>query len=81
MELHAFERMAQLMDDSKPDQYEPGMSSLPMPTTAFPAATPIGMAYVPYQQWQEPYDADMALDRGTMFPELDLPFMGGECSE
>ncbi|MBQ7004290.1 MAG: spore coat associated protein CotJA [Oscillospiraceae bacterium] len=57
------------------------MSSLPMPTTAFPAATPIGMAYVPYQQWQEPYDADMALDRGTMFPELDLPFMGGECSE
>lgn len=29
------------------------------------------MAYVPYQQWEEPYDADTAFPIGTMFPALD----------
>lgn len=44
----------------------------------FPKETPIGMAYVPYQQWEKPYDEQVALERGTIFPSLDKPFIGEE---
>lgn len=37
---------------------------------------PIGMAYVPYQKWRNVYNADVALERGTIFAELDMPFLG-----
>lgn len=52
-------------------------------TTAFPPETPIGMCYVPFQQWETPYAENIALERGTMFPSLDLPFCGkeGSCNE
>ncbi len=46
-------------------------------TSRFPSKTPLAMAYVPYQQWGETYGDDEALGRGTLFPELDLPFSGG----
>lgn len=51
--------------------------------SAFPAETPIGMCYVPFQQWETPYAENIALERGTMFPGLDLPFCGKEagCNE
>ena len=37
---------------------------------------PIAMAYVPMQQWKTTYSQAEALHRGTVFPELDLPFEG-----
>lgn len=37
---------------------------------------PLAMAYVPMQKWGNLYEADVALKRGTLFQELDLPFMG-----
>lgn len=40
----------------------------------FPENTPIAMAYVPMQQWKETYDIEDGFCRGTVFPELDLPF-------
>lgn len=43
----------------------------------FPQNTPLAMAYVPYQEWGEVYDEDSAFSRGTLFPELDLPFEAG----
>lgn len=43
-----------------------------------PEEMPIAMAYVPYQMWDEPYETDVALMRGTIFPELDKPFVGEE---
>ncbi|WP_296775968.1 spore coat associated protein CotJA [Ruminococcus sp.] len=43
----------------------------------FPQNTPPAMAYVPFQQWGELYDDEKAFSRGTLFPELDLPFSGG----
>ncbi len=84
MELHAFERMAQraetnLFPDCAEEELQDGL--MPQPMTSFPAVTPTGMAYVPYQLWSEPYDADTGFSRGTMFPELDLPFAGGEHAE
>lgn len=44
--------------------------------SAFPAETPLGMAYVPYQQWKNVYEPSTALDRGTVFEDLDKPFLG-----
>ena len=40
---------------------------------------PIGMCYVPWQKWGKVYDACSALERGTLFPDLDKPFLGGYC--
>lgn len=37
----------------------------------------LAMAYVPVQQWQDLYEPEEALRRGTIFRQLDLPFEGG----
>lgn len=37
---------------------------------------PIGMGYVPWQQWRELYEPAKALQAGTIFAELDKPFLG-----
>jgi hypothetical protein len=39
---------------------------------------PIGMSYVPWQNWNKIYRSDIAIERGTIFQELDLPFLGQE---
>lgn len=44
----------------------------------FPSETPVGMCYVPFQQWETPYAENTALEIGTMFPSLNLPFLGKE---
>ncbi|MDD7719376.1 MAG: spore coat associated protein CotJA [Eubacteriaceae bacterium] len=36
----------------------------------------LAMAYVPWQRFEKTYDLNEALDVGTIFPELDLPFLG-----
>ena len=55
-----------------------GAKACPMPVGAFPADTPLAMAYVPYQVWETPYEEDVALQRGTIFRSLDKPFIGEE---
>ncbi len=55
-----------------------GVKACPMPVGAFPADTPLAMAYVPYQVWETPYEQDVALQRGTIFKSLDKPFIGEE---
>lgn len=37
------------------------------------------MAYVPWQQWGELYDADCGLMQGTIFKELNMIFCGMRC--
>lgn len=37
---------------------------------------PLASVYAPLQEFQNLYDRDTALSRGTLFSELDLPFMG-----
>lgn len=40
----------------------------------------LGMAYVPMQEFTDVYEAEEGFARGTIFAELDLPFMGkGDC--
>ncbi len=43
----------------------------------------LGIAAVPTQTWEDPYDSHTALIRGTIFPGLSLPFFvtGGECHD
>ena len=42
-----------------------------------PAMAPLANPYVPFQMENPPkYETRKALIRGTMFPGLDLPFMG-----
>ena len=42
-----------------------------------PSSAPLANAYVPFQQERAPrYEARKGLIRGTLFPGLDLPFMG-----
>lgn len=50
----------------------------PMTKGRLPEDMPIGMAYVPMQFWEKPYDNATALSRGTIFPSLDKPFIGEE---
>ena len=38
----------------------------------------VAMAYVPWQDFTEMYEPDRALQAGTIFPELDLPFWAGK---
>lgn len=40
---------------------------------------PIGMGYVPWQRWGQTYPLSQGFQRGTIFPELDLPFVMGRC--
>lgn len=37
---------------------------------------PVGMAYVPWQEWGEMYEVCKGFREGTMFPELNLIFCG-----
>ncbi len=40
----------------------------------------VGMAYVPWQRWNQTYDMHRGLMSGTIFPELDKPFCAaGRC--
>ena len=42
-----------------------------------PASAPLANPYVPFQSENPPqYEARKGLIRGTMYPGLDLPFMG-----
>lgn len=44
----------------------------PLPENPVPA-----MAYIPFQQFGETFDALRAFDAGTLFPVLNKPFLGG----
>ncbi len=37
---------------------------------------PLAMAYVPMQHFKNVYELDEGLSYGTIFPELNKPFMG-----
>ena len=38
---------------------------------------PVGSMYAPMQVFRNLYSPDAALDNGTLFCELNLPFLGG----
>lgn len=36
----------------------------------------LAMAYVPMQKWRNVYESEVGFHRGTIFAELDKPFIG-----
>ena len=42
-------------------------------------ARPLAMVYSPCQAWRDAYSPEVALSRGTLFSELDLPFEASKC--
>ena len=67
-----------LSSEESNSEEKPEAASCPLASAKFPKEMPYAMAYVPFQQWQKPYDSDAALKRGTIFPCLDKPFIGEE---
>jgi hypothetical protein len=51
-----------------------------MPGGRFPEYTPLGMGYVPMQQWGPVYQPEQGFKQGTIFQELDYPFLMRRCS-
>ncbi|MCQ2459497.1 MAG: spore coat associated protein CotJA [Ruminococcus sp.] len=47
-------------------------------SSRFPKKTPLGIAYVPFQQWGDVYSDDEGFPKGTIFPDLDFPFEKGD---
>ena len=41
-------------------------------------ARPLAMVYAPLQEWRELYDNEVGFSHGTIFKELDFPFLGGD---
>lgn len=56
--------------------YRPADQARPMPQAS---QYSLAMAYVPWQQWRQTYPMEQGFVRGTIFPELDLPFVMGRC--
>lgn len=52
------------------------MDGCPDTRDFFPEGTAIAMAYVPWQKWQDIYEPCKALEYGTIFQELNKPFLG-----
>ena len=42
---------------------------------------PLAMVYGPVQEWREIYDNEAGLAHGTIFKELDFPFLGGDARD
>ena len=49
-----------------------------LPDPLFAQHTPLAMAYVPMQQLENVYEPAHALLRGTLYPELDKPWLPKE---
>ena len=72
MELHAFEAMAESLPATQ----------VPLQTTVFPAVTPPGMAYVPFQEEDAKiFSPDQGYALGTMYYALNKPFYGSKCGD
>ena len=49
--------------------------------STFPSHVSLAMMYVPYQRFENLYDAEKALESGTLFADLNLPFYGGKAGK
>lgn len=69
-------------DDQRPDiipdadTSEVMLSKGPAPDDCALGGRPLAMVYSPCQKWRDLYDPETGFSRGTIFKELDLPFLG-----
>ena len=50
----------------------------PQMRPTFPQQISLAMAYVPFQKWDHIYTPQAGFERGTVFADLDKPFMGAD---
>lgn len=64
------------VETSRAKNMEPRVMQECSPSTDSRQPMALAMAYVPWQRWSNLYPLDEGFHRGTIFPELDLPFEG-----
>lgn len=62
-----------------PGSQRPLPGSRPPGSDFGPPHYPVGMGYVPVQDWETPYPMDQGFRFGTIFPSLNYPFLMGRC--
>lgn len=60
-----------------PDDVFSTMYPMQPDRSAFPSQISLAMAYVPLQRLNSVYQEDVALQAGTLFPDLDKPWLVG----
>lgn len=55
-------------------------TQMPMTGMAGSPSFPAGMGYVPMQPWGQTYPISQGFNNGTIFPDLNYPFMVGRCT-
>ena len=60
-----------------PDEYYNTPNLMDSGMSPFPPFTPVGMCYVPMQRITNVYEPENALMQGTLFPDLDKPWLDG----
>ena len=50
--------------------------AVPAAQEAFPSVLSLAMAYVPTQRFVCLYEPETGFERGTIYKQLDLPFLG-----
>lgn len=71
------ERPAYYMGENRKKKDCPKVSSK---GSAFEEMYPVGMAYVPMQEFTDLYEIGKGFQRGTVFAQLDYPFLVGFCA-
>ena len=70
------ETLRRMLGNDQPCPNEP-MTDLPQKTNLhLPDGFPLASVYAPTQVFRNLYDCETALSHGTIFEELDLPFLG-----
>lgn len=56
---------------------EEAQSNADVTMSALPANPVLAMSYVPMQFYRDMYSTEKGFSAGTIYPELDKPFLGG----
>lgn len=76
MDVHMDSRMGNCMDEHM-RKVMPGERCFMRENDTYQCEKfPIGMGYVPWQEFKDIYDMERGLNAGTIFAELEKPFWG-----
>lgn len=75
MNLNLFDNIDGLIISRQPDSKNDATSD--EVSSRLPDNASLAMAYVPFQQWNNVFSMDEALNKGTLFPDLEFPFERG----
>ena len=69
--------LRQMLGENEPsEEASPRSNPMQRQNLTLPDSFPLASVYAPTQEFRRLYDYDTALSNGTIFEELNLPFMG-----